>query len=81
VNDAQDDDQAAQDLAKARFTVIIVSQLSGFALLFFGVSVLVKHWIEPSKPVGVMICALAVLDLLFLPLFLLRRWRARPPAP
>jgi hypothetical protein len=59
----------------AQNLMIILSQLSGFVMLFFGVSVYLRHWIEPARPIGIAICVLAAFQLLVLPLYLIRRGR------
>jgi hypothetical protein len=41
-------------------------------------SIIAKRWIEPAEIIGGMLLALAIIDVLIVPTFLIRRWRSEP---
>ena len=65
-----------EDLAKKRFFTLTALRFGGVMLAFVGISIMAKRWIEPAEIVGVMVLALAMVDVLIVPTILIRRWRS-----
>jgi hypothetical protein len=64
-----------EELAKQRFFTLALLRFGGVVLAFVGISIIAKRWIEPAEIVGGILLALAVVDVIFLPTVLIRRWR------
>jgi hypothetical protein len=67
-----------EELAKKRFFMLTLLRFGGVILAFVGISIIAKRWIEPAEIVGGMLLALAIIDVLIVPTFLIRRWRSEP---
>lgn len=67
-----------EELAKKRFFILTALRFGGVILAFVGISVIAKRWIEPAEIVGGVILAVAMIDVLIVPTFLIRRWRGTP---
>ena len=63
------------DPARARFFVLGFIRLGGVALAFLGISILAKRWIEPAEVVGGLFLVMGAVNVLVLPLILVKRWR------
>jgi len=68
------------DPARGRFLALSLVRLGGVAIGFLGISILAKRWIEPAEVVGGLLVAVAIVDVVVVPMVLVRRWRT-PPAP
>jgi hypothetical protein len=66
------------DPAKGRFFIIQMMRLSGLALVVVGLSIL-NGSIEAPEIVGYAVLAIGLLDALFMPTILARRWKSPPP--
>ncbi len=64
-----------EELAKKRFFTLTLLRFGGVVLAFVGISIIAKRWIEPAEIVGGVLLALAMVDVLIVPTFLIRRWR------
>jgi hypothetical protein len=65
-----------EELAKKRFFTLTFLRFGGVVLAFVGISIIAKRWIEPAEIVGGVLLALAMVDVLIVPTFLIRRWRS-----
>lgn len=63
------------DPARARFMILNLIRLSGVALAFLGVTIIVKRWVEPAEIVGGILLFIAAFDVLVVPVLLAKRWR------
>lgn len=63
------------DPARARFFALGLIRLAGVALAFLGISILAKRWIEPAEVVGGLFLVMGAVNVLVLPLILVKRWR------
>ncbi len=63
------------DPARARFYALGLIRLAGVALAFLGISILAKRWIEPAEIVGGLFLVMGAVNVLVLPLILVKRWR------
>lgn len=63
------------DPARARFFALGLIRLAGVALAFLGISILAKRWIEPAEVVGGLLLVMGAVNVLVLPLILVKRWR------
>jgi hypothetical protein len=68
------------DPARARFFALGLIRLGGVAMAFLGISILAKRWIEPAEIVGGVFLFIAAIDVLVVPLILVKRWRTPPDA-
>jgi hypothetical protein len=68
------------DLAKKRFLALGMIRLVGVALAFLGIAIIAKRLIEPAEVVGGVLIALGIVDVMVVPLMLVKRWRT-PPNP
>jgi hypothetical protein len=68
------------DLAKKRFLALGLIRLTGVALAFLGIAIIMKRLIEPADIVGGVLIAFGAFDVMVLPVILLRRWRTPPGA-
>lgn len=68
----------SQDLAKKRFFTLALLRFGGVVLAFVGISIIAKRWVEPAETVGGVMIAVAIVDVMFLPIILVRRWRSTP---
>jgi hypothetical protein len=66
------------DPANGRFFIIQMMRLSGLALVVVGLSIL-NGVIEAPEIAGYAVLAIGLLDALFMPTFLARRWKSPPP--
>jgi hypothetical protein len=64
-----------EDLARKRFFTLALLRFGGVVLAFVGISIIAKRWIEPSEIVGGALVAVAIVDVMILPMILIRRWR------
>jgi hypothetical protein len=67
-----------EDLAKKRFFTLTALRFGGVILAFVGISIIAKRWIEPAEIIGIMVLAVAMIDVLIVPTILIRRWRSEP---
>lgn len=63
------------DPARARFFALGLIRLAGVALAFLGISILAKRWIEPAEVIGGLFLVMGAVNVLVLPLILVKRWR------
>jgi hypothetical protein len=63
------------DLAKKRFFALGLIRLTGVALAFLGIAIIAKRLIEPAEIVGGVLIALGIVDVMVVPLLLVKRWR------
>jgi hypothetical protein len=63
------------DLAKKRFFTLGLIRLTGVALAFLGIAIIAKRLIEPAEIVGGVLIALGIVDVMVVPLLLVKRWR------
>lgn len=68
------------DRARARFFTLGLIRLGGVAIAFLGIAIIAKRLIEPAEIIGGVLIAMAIVDVIVVPLILVRRWRT-PPAP
>jgi hypothetical protein len=66
------------ELAKKRFLTLTALRFGGVILAFVGISIIAKRWIEPAEIVGGVLLAVAMIDVLIVPTFLIRSWRSKP---
>jgi len=66
------------ELAKKRFFALALLRFGGVILAFTGISIIAKRWIEPAEVIGGALLVVAIVDVLFLPIILARRWRSTP---
>jgi hypothetical protein len=66
-----------EDLARKRFFALALLRFGGVVLAFVGISIIAKRWIEPAEIVGGVLIAVAIVDVMILPLVLIRRWRSQ----
>lgn len=67
-----------EELAKKRFFTLTALRFGGVVLAFVGISIIAKRWIEPAEVIGGVLLAVAMIDVLILPTFLIRHWRSTP---
>jgi hypothetical protein len=67
-----------EELAKKRFLMLTALRFGGVVLAFVGISIIAKRWIEPAEIVGGVLLAVAMIDVLIVPTFLIRSWRSKP---
>jgi hypothetical protein len=67
-----------EELAKKRFLMLTALRFGGVILAFVGISIIAKRWIEPAEIVGGVLLAVAMIDVLIVPTFLIRSWRSKP---
>jgi len=67
-----------EELAKKRFFTLTLLRFGGVVLAFVGISIIAKRWIEPAEIVGGVLLAVAMIDVLIVPTFLIRSWRSKP---
>jgi hypothetical protein len=63
------------DPARARFFALGLIRLGGVALAFLGVAIIAKRLVEPAEIVGGLLLFIAAIDVLVVPLLLVKRWR------
>jgi hypothetical protein len=63
------------DPARARFFALGLIRLAGVALAFLGVAIIAKRLVEPAEIVGGLLLFIAAIDVLVVPLLLVKRWR------
>lgn len=68
------------DPARARFFALGLIRFVGVALAFLGVSIIAKRWIEPAEIIGGVLLFIAAIDVMVVPLILVKRWRTPPEA-
>lgn len=67
----------SDDPARNRFFALALIRLSGVALAFLGIAVIVRRLIEPADIIGTALLAIGAFDVLVLPVLLARRWRSK----
>jgi hypothetical protein len=68
------------DPARARFFALGLIRLGGVALAFLGVAIIAKRLVEPAEIIGGVLLFIAAVDVLLVPVLLVKRWRT-PPQP
>jgi hypothetical protein len=63
------------DPAKTRFLLLGLLRLSGVILAFLGIAIVMKRLVEPAEIIGGVLIAIGALEVLLLPILLVRRWR------
>jgi hypothetical protein len=63
--------------AKRRFFILAGLRLSGVAIAFLGIAVIMQRLVEPADVVGTALIAIGAFEVLVLPTLLLRSWRGR----
>jgi hypothetical protein len=63
------------DPAKTRFLLLGLLRLSGVVLAFLGIAIIMKRLVEPAEIIGGVLIAIGALEVLLLPILLVRRWR------
>jgi hypothetical protein len=63
------------DPARARFFTLGLIRLGGVAIAFLGVAIIAKRLIEPAEIIGGLLLFIAAIDVLVVPLLLVKRWR------
>jgi hypothetical protein len=64
-----------EDLARKRFFTLALLRFGGVVLAFVGISIIAKRWIEPAEIVGGALVVVAIVDVMIVPMILIRRWR------
>lgn len=67
-----------ESLAKQRFLMLSAVRLAATALTVVGLLIIAGK-IDVPRPAGVVFTILGVLELVFLPPFLARKWKSPPP--
>ncbi len=67
------------DPARARFFILGLIRLAGVATAFLGISIIAKRWIEPAEVIGGLLLFIAAVDVMVVPLILVKRWRTPKP--
>jgi hypothetical protein len=65
-------------LARKRFFTLTALRFAGVASAFIGISILAKRWVEPAEIIGGFLLANGIIDVLVVPMILIRRWRSEP---
>jgi hypothetical protein len=68
------------DPAKTRFLLLGLLRLSGVIFAFLGIAIIMKRLVEPAEIIGGVLIAIGALEVLVLPVLLVRRWRTPPDA-
>lgn len=68
------------DLARKRFFTLGLIRLSGVIAAFAGIAVAVKRPVEPADIIGGALIAFGIVQVILVPVLLLRAWR-KPPLP
>jgi hypothetical protein len=63
------------DPARARFFTLGLIRLGGVAIAFLGVAIIAKRLVEPAEIIGGLLLFIAAIDVLVVPLLLVKRWR------
>ena len=66
---------SGHDPARARFFALGFIRLGGVVLAFVGISIIAKRWVEPAEIIGGVLLFIAAIDVLVVPLILVKRWR------
>ena len=66
---------SGHDPARARFFALGLIRLGGVVLAFIGISIIAKRWVEPAEIIGGALLFIAAIDVLVVPLILVKRWR------
>ena len=66
---------SGHDPARARFFALGLIRLGGVVLAFIGISIIAKRWVEPAEIIGGALLFSAAIDVLVVPLILVKRWR------
>ncbi len=66
---------SGHDPARARFFALGLIRLGGVVLAFVGISIIAKRWVEPAEIIGGVLLFIAAIDVLVVPLILVKRWR------
>lgn len=66
----------SEELAKRRFFTLALLRFGGVVLAFVGISIIAKRWVEPAEVIGGVLLAVAVVNVLLVPILLARRWRS-----
>lgn len=64
-----------EDLARKRFFLLAALRFGGVVMAFVGISIVAKRWIEPAEVIGGVLIAIAIVDVMIVPMVLIRRWR------
>ena len=63
------------DPARTRFFTLGLIRLLGVASAFLGVAVIAKRWVEPAEIIGGLLLLNGAVDVLVVPVLLVKRWR------
>lgn len=63
------------DLARQRFAIINLLRFGGLAIALSGLVVIARRWIEPAEIIGTALVVLGMIDMIFVPAWLARKWR------
>lgn len=66
-----------EEQAKKRFFLLAGIRLSGVAIAFLGIAVVMKRLIEPADIIGTALIAIGAFEVIVLPVLLLRSWRSK----
>lgn len=67
-----------EDEARSRFFMLALLRLSGVAVAFLGIAVIMRRLVEPADIIGTALMAVGAVEVLVLPLLLIRRWKREP---
>jgi hypothetical protein len=67
------------DPARTRFFLLQLVRVGGVALVFIGVSIVGKRWVEPADVIGGALILVGAIDALIVPRILGRAWRTPRP--
>jgi hypothetical protein len=60
--------------AKRRFLILGAIRFFGVAAAFLGIAILAKRLVEPAEPLGLILIAIGIFDVMILPPLLIRNW-------
>jgi hypothetical protein len=73
-----DDKARAEARAQYRFLVINLCRITGAVLLVVGLAVIAREAFGLPKAAGYVLFLFGILDFLFVPVFLAKRWKSKP---
>lgn len=63
------------DPARMRFAIINLLRLGGLAIALTGLVIVARRWVEPAELIGGVLVVIGIVDMVFVPAWLARKWR------